>query len=41
MYNFEIKVWFSLFEPVLLDFLIDVHVVSLMQYVYSVYWVTG
>lgn len=41
MYNFEIKVWFSLFETVLLDFLIDVHVVSLIQYVYSVYWVTG
>lgn len=41
MYNFEIKVWFSLFEPVLLDFLIDVHVASLIQYVCNINWVTG
>lgn len=41
MYNFEMKVWFSLFEPVLLDFLIDVHVASLIQYVYNLNWVTG
>lgn len=41
MYNFEMKVWFSLFEPVLLDFLIDVHVPSLIQYVYNLNWVTG
>lgn len=41
MYNFEMKVWFSLFEPVLLDFLIDVHVASLIQYVYNLNWATG
>lgn len=41
MYNFEMKVWFSLFEPVLFDFLIDVHVASLIQYVYNLNWVTG